>query len=499
MGSLKNGFRKIIPLRASVFEKSRAEVQKELRALHNENKSIEKTNARLLEQNKRLIKLTKSLEATTKELKNEMGRNRSALVGKMTQIDGKIARSNQKMIQMENTLGAVDNALCQKIVTDAKKQIKENGTHRSTKNKKICILAFESFHAFIVNSIIEISNPQDNYVEVITVDSIKTELEYYLGANVDKVFWAVLPESKGRSKEKNLALRLPISSLVAELKQWDMVIIPSFEYYYEEYAPLALRASKDMEVVAMIHNINYTLRSEKTNPRLYELLQSVSSYAVLESLLIEEIAKFHLTDKKVHEFPIVFHEAKEKPKPKNKDMFTFVIPGVVQETRRNYGMVLEAFSNLSKHYDKLNLVLLGPTEPYGKDIAEKCKTLKENGFAVQFYESFVPAEIYREIMQDADYILGPMNVHYQSATMDETYGVTKATGITTNMVEYTKPGIVPDDLQMPERLASSTLYYQSSKQLEELVVSLLDRKVADDLAAKALENSRKYSLDNYLL
>jgi len=106
---------------------------------------------------------------------------------------------------------------------------------------------------------------------------------------------------------------------------------------------------------------------------------------------------------------------------------------------------------------------------------------------------------FKDVMQHADYILGPVKEFFNNVGNSEIYNVTKMTGIVTDMIEYSKPGIVPGYLKMPERLSSSTIYYQTPESLKDIIVTLLDHKTACKYAKNALDNSRKYALSNYLI
>ena len=436
-----------------------------------------------------------SLQYENKQLKEQIRRRESAF---KNSVSYKIGRS---ITFIPRKMREARNRLLQLI--DVAKQIANNKKSCKTGIKKICIVAYENFHAFILNSIIKISNYNENYVEVFTIAAMKNELMDYLGIDENKIHWVIIPESKNKGKkreEENLELRLLVSKRISRLKYWDMIIFPSAEYRYMEYSPILLRPPKNTEIVAMIHNVNRVFCGESIDPQLCRLLGRASSYAVLDKLLIDDIKRRKLTEKKVYEFPIVFQEYEKNYEQYENERIIFVITGHVEKERKDYDLVIKAFSKLDAYYDRLSLVLLGPaTKPYGKKIIEKCKELRENGLLVQFYENHVPTELFRLVMHRADFILGPVSIHYTGNGLDEIYNVTKMTGITTDMIEYSKPGIIPSELKTPERLKSSTVYYHTPEELVDVIISLLDRETVHKLTYNAQENSRKYELSKYLI
>jgi len=381
--------------------------------------------------------------------------------------------------------------------------LKDKIIKKHTAKKKICILAYEDFHASVVHSIIQICNYKKNYVKVITINFIENQLLEYLGEDKRKVCWEIIPVSQQKGiarREEDTRIRLGISSKVSTQKYWDMIIIPSVEYNHRDYEPVLQNSPKNTEVVAVIHNLNYVFSSQTKNPDLYCNIGHASSYAVLNNLLIEEINKRKLTDKKVYEFPVLFWGNDSGIRQYENEKTTFVITGSVEKERKDYDLILEVFSKLKGYYNQLSLVLLGPArKEYGEGIIQRCIELREEGLSVQFFENFVPTKMFQSIIREADYILGPVNIQFITKQMTEVYGLTKLTGIMADMIEYAKPGIVPDNLSMPDKLKSSTIFFQSGTDLEDIIVSLLDKEIRQKYAINALENSRKYTLDNYLV
>ena len=397
------------------------------------------------------------------------------------------------------------------IVEGIGKQVKHSegdyGLANNQRCKKICILAYEPFlHIVVTNAIIQISNYNANYVEVFTLQSTKDELASYLHEDCNKIAWNIIPEKDEYGIDYSKAYRTMLCTATSErirlLNRWDIIIISSPEYFYETYSPILLNIPENTEVIAMIHNINKVFCG--SDLRLRKLLGMATSYAVIDELLIDEIKSRNLTDKKIYEFPITFREETVTAKKESITDFSFVIPGGV-DCKRDYNLVLDVLNQLQGYYDKIQVVFLGTTKlPYAKEneIILKCDELKKIGLKIKYFHDFVPTDQFQHYMRQADFILAPVNVHFvcPSLKADEVYGETKLTGSVLDMIEYARPGIVPKNLKMPKRLESSTVFYDNTPEsLKYVIISLLDREVADRLAKNALENSRKYALELYLL
>ena len=373
-----------------------------------------------------------------------------------------------------------------------KEPVRRRSSKRREAPERIAILAYEKIHATLVHSIIQISNYKTNYVVVFTNRFIFDEMKSYLGEDIKRVDWSLVPN--------RLSLKHPlytqISEKISKTEGFDKIIIPSGEYYYKNYLPLLETPPERCEVIAMVHNLNHVL-GRNLNENLYRAFSGAGAYAVPIRQMIDEIRRRGLTDKKVYEFPQIFRGGSVKER-KNEagERYVFVVTGIVDKGRKDYDLVTEVFEGLTDLYDRISLVLLGPAKfEYGAEIIARCESLKDKGLDVTYFDDYVQADLFAAFIRDCDYILGPVNTERPN----EIYGVTKATGIVWDMIEYARPGIVPSSLKMPQTLQSSTVFYKSPEDLREQIIRLADPDVCKKLAGLALENSRKYSAENFYI
>ena len=204
--------------------------------------------------------------------------------------------------------------------------------------------------------------------------------------------------------------------------------------------------------------------------------------------------------KPVFTIPFGFYDEINKPqKTKKEDKIIFVIPGQIEEHRRNYDIVIDAFEKIFEKYnDKIEFILLGyPVGAYGKRIINRCKKLKKQGYNIIYYNNFVPEDEYNEIMKNVDFLILPIKMLSTGVGVTpEYYGKTKGSAAVFEGVQYAKPLIVPKNFTIIKELESSTLKYKSSedleKTLEEIIIENKDK--LDKLSKEACKNSEKFSL-----
>jgi len=176
----------------------------------------------------------------------------------------------------------------------------------------------------------------------------------------------------------------------------------------------------------------------------------------------------------------------------------FVIPGQIEEHRRDYDLVLNSFKNIFEKFDKeIVLYLLGyPVGMYGKNIMKKCRKLENKGYNIKYFDSYVPEKLYDEIMKSVDFIILPIRIKSGSfGVIPEFYGTTKGSAPVFEGIQYGKPMVVPEDFNMYKELKSSTFHYTDSKDLEKIIVEIIqDKNKLEKIKNDAYKNSKQFSI-----
>jgi hypothetical protein len=199
-------------------------------------------------------------------------------------------------------------------------------------------------------------------------------------------------------------------------------------------------------------------------------------------------------------FTIPYAYSEEKTSGISKDgKIRIVIPGRVEEYRRDYTLALDVFEKLFKKFGtKIVLYLAGrPYEVHGTRIIEKCERLKENGYNIIFFKEFIPEKEYHKILLESDLIFSPLKTEKIAPNgIKEIYGTTEASTVPFESIQHSKPLIVPKDFKVINELKSSTLQYDSAEELENIITELIkDKDKLEKLEKEAYKNSKHFSLD----
>ncbi len=256
----------------------------------------------------------------------------------------------------------------------------------------------------------------------------------------------------------------------------------------------------------LIFNIKHIIRTIDTN-----LSSALTSKFILPkfdaiNVIYPPIKDYILTrtdySKEIFTLPTsIFEDTRMLTKDKKDDnILRVVIPGLIEERRKDYSFVLPAFEKLFKHFkENIMLYLLGePVDRYGNSIYKAFRTLRENQYAVVLFEKFVPDKTFVEIITKCDVIHAPIRIKTRGNVYnEETYGVTVGSGVIYNAIQYAKPIIVPAEFNMLSELRSSTLTYANSKELEDIITELITNpEKLVKLKKEAYINAEKFSLKN---
>lgn len=170
-----------------------------------------------------------------------------------------------------------------------------------------------------------------------------------------------------------------------------------------------------------------------------------------------------------------------------------IIPGMIVDERRSYLQTLDVFEKIPERYkNKIVLELLGgPTKTKSSYlIIEKCKILKEKGFKIIFYNHPLYGKSFKQKINQADILFSPIKIGYNN----EIYGKTKESGFPFDMIEYAKPGLIPEKINQLKELESSTLYFKGIEEAFKILMSLSDNhQKLKILKEKALKNSLNFT------
>jgi hypothetical protein len=172
------------------------------------------------------------------------------------------------------------------------------------------------------------------------------------------------------------------------------------------------------------------------------------------------------------------------------------LPGYVSSIRRDYDAIFKVL-NSEMGYTLKDLVewdfLGGISKAEGGSlIISKAKSFILKGFHIHIYEKeSVDLTEFDDNLSKADIILG--NLHLQQG-VNSSYGKTKESGLVFTMIKAAKPGLLPSEYPYENSLDSSVLTFSNYNEIPKILIHLgQNREVLNELKAKALENSKKYT------
>ncbi|UCH71567.1 MAG: glycosyltransferase [Thermoplasmatales archaeon] len=361
-------------------------------------------------------------------------------------------------------------------------------------------------HVKFLHTIAKICKTKETNVTIFTTKDLFSRLENYL-------------ENK---EEYNVVLKKDKEGLNSFLKQVEKICNEKIDLLFINtlqlsifYLPRFFGFHPRSKMIMTVHTANAWLKQKPVfNLRKLDrtidtnLSSLIASKIILPrfdaiNVIYPPIKDYILEEtnynKKIFTLPFnFFNETKKTDKKENKKI-QFVIPGQIEEHRREYRVLIDAFEKLYNNYnEKFNLYLLGyPVGNYGKQILKRCKRMKKKGYNVFTFDTFVPEEEYDEIISNSDFIISPIRVKTRGmGEIQEIYGVTKGSATVYEAIQYAKPLIVPEEFNMVNELKSSTIKYSDSEDLAKTLMEFIDdRKKILDFKQAALKNSKSFSLE----
>ena len=261
--------------------------------------------------------------------------------------------------------------------------------------------------------------------------------------------------------------------------------------------------------VVTIHNANTWLRSRPNSTvkgwvkfLIRRFILSKTNCVVVCS---ENIKSFLEKDKgcrkRVIVMPFMLTYDSYNPGGEINGKFTICIPGVVSESRKNYTKYLDILIDNPRMF---RLVLLGrfKYESVSENFKRKLTFARSKGAEIILFSEFISLQEYDFQLSQCDLISADIVVNYTGTEdYEEVYGVSKDSGVSYNMISNRKPGLFNSGFKNLISLNSSTMYYDSKEDLEQIILSLKENgALLADLKVEANKNSIRYDAlddDNY--
>lgn len=187
----------------------------------------------------------------------------------------------------------------------------------------------------------------------------------------------------------------------------------------------------------------------------------------------------------------------QQAQPKTDEEVRIAITGKVTNAKKDFDLVYRAFKACLAQLDKpVRLVLLGKAaDKQAQSVLAKFKSLESPMFALDYSESYVPAEVFEEKVKHIDFLLAPIQVDTHFRKYREVYGKSKASGIDVDVLLYRKPSLVVSGYQMKDALNGVVEYFEPTPlSLSQMLVRWVNGGVYEQLAGN-FETLQGYQRD----
>lgn len=358
------------------------------------------------------------------------------------------------------------------------------------------IAIYETVHLDWIIPYAELLAEEDISVSFITSAIFKRDLESILAQKNLRYTWHFLDPNERYDEF--------YQKIYAVLKNdhYDLVILNSIDSRLLILFVI-LMIAKPGRIWVNLHDINNFFKIKpslniRTNIRSIGknlLMLLTDGYIVNAESMKGYMIKNHLTKKPIYWVQPVYYKPSlpvQEPFSNN----TIVIPGSIDQRRRDYDLVLEVIQKMLNYKMAVKWILAGkPVEDYGVKIIGKAKELKRQGADISFYKEVIPENQFQQIISSSSLILSPL----VSATtihdnIVEVYGESKGSGNVYDAIRHGKPLIVPFTVTVPKEIVSSCIKYESKDNLvEQLLRILTDNAILSEYRQKAERNSQNFS------
>jgi hypothetical protein len=154
----------------------------------------------------------------------------------------------------------------------------------------------------------------------------------------------------------------------------------------------------------------------------------------------------------------------------SKPEITITITGTVEQNRRDYEVVFQAFQKCT-FKTPVRLILLGRAKgKEGQKVINKFKSLENTYFKLDYFTEMIPQETFDARCAETDFFILPFTAKINFSIYEEIGGKTAVSGGVGDVIRYGVPGFVP-------------IYYDIEPELTEMITPFEN---ADDLAQQLM-------------
>ena len=363
------------------------------------------------------------------------------------------------------------------------------------------VAIFETEHFEAGYSLIRLFNNGQNEITVFCYPASQRQFDYLFKDDRSKINWVIKKEHQSKASF--------IYTIYQETKKRkiELLYLNTVSDNFLFYAMLA-GSLPGVRIVLTLHSI-YNFFSTKSlfNPRRMiraigkkMLRRAIKEFNILSPTLLPLLQQKFPKGKKIHQVPgAIFEKNAAAITELSTDLFRIVIPGSIDNKRRDYGQVFKLLNLLKQEDIAAEIILLGSFYgEYGQTILAQCREWAKHHADLRWYEgTVVDQPEFDRVIEMSHFIFTPSVIDTVIADgVEEIYGISISSGNISDAIRHAKPLIIPGGLVVDPVLEKSCVRYSGLGDIVSLFKSIRnDGAIYTKLAIAAIDSSQQFTIE----
>lgn len=186
-------------------------------------------------------------------------------------------------------------------------------------------------------------------------------------------------------------------------------------------------------------------------------------------------------------------------RPQHSGRVHFVVPGSIDFRTKNIELLVHTLLQLPPNVrERIKITLLGRTSS-AVEVATCAAWQQVLGDGFVYYTSFVPVPDFTDAFESADAVLSCFNVQHRCAHFNETYGLSRGSGVAAHAFSRALPLVVNEGFKIDDEYAPATRTFRDARELAEIYREFaMMPEALEHLQAKAEDAAKQYSLEKVI-
>ncbi|MGK2860332.1 MAG: hypothetical protein ACSLE0_00230 [Chitinophagaceae bacterium] len=365
------------------------------------------------------------------------------------------------------------------------------------------IALFETYHFEVANTIISLFDRPENEITIFVYPEAHRQLLFLLQNKATRFTWIV------RTKDESNRGFIRRIFHYTSTGSYDLLFFNTISDNFITYVYHFNKLKKTPSVLTL-HDINgqFQYKPSLSFTRLVRfigkrlLIKKITAFNVLADSMVPYLKKKISSGKKIYSLPGTYFDPNQSYllNFEKKQLVKIVIPGTVDERRRDYSQIKDLLEKATLQNIKIELSLLGAFKTgYSENTRRFCQAYLQDHDNLKIFDvEIVDQPEFDKNMQDCHFIWMPAQPKISIADgIIEEYGKSICSGNIGDAIKYAKPFFVPAIIPLDKPLLNSAIRYESLTDILNLIRHL-DSQRYSGLQQKALESSSHYTKEKII-